>query len=144
MAELTAKQEKFCQCITEGINQSDAYRKAYNAEKMKPETIHVRAAELMRNSKIEARIKELRAPVIAECRLTLYNHLQALEQLRDLAKDAGTFAAAIRAEELRGKVSGLYTDRIEHTGNVDLKALLDEITATDDSLLGEGNQVGVL
>ena len=30
------------------------------------------------------------------------------------------------------------------TGNIDLKALLDEITATDDSLLGEGNKVGVL
>ena len=54
-----------------------------------------------------------------------------------MAKEAGTFAAAIRAEELRGKASGLYTDKIEHTGNLDIKALLDEIEDAGEPLVVE-------
>lgn len=37
---LTAKQEKFCQGVAKGLNYSDAYREAYNAGKMKPESVN--------------------------------------------------------------------------------------------------------
>ena len=47
--KLTAKQEKFAQFIADGMTQSDAYRAAYDAGAMKPETVQKRASELMRN-----------------------------------------------------------------------------------------------
>jgi len=60
MNPLSTKQEKFAQCIADGMTQADAYRTAFNAEKMKPETIYSRASELMADSKVTARVAELR------------------------------------------------------------------------------------
>lgn len=57
---LTAKQEAFCQAIADGMNQSDAYRSAYSAEKMKAETVNSKAYELSKNGEVTARLKELR------------------------------------------------------------------------------------
>ena len=57
---LTNKQEAFCQAIADGMNQSDAYRSAYSAEKMKAETVNSKAYELSKNGEVTARVKELR------------------------------------------------------------------------------------
>ena len=57
---LTNKQEAFCQAIADGMNQSDAYRSAYSAEKMKAETVNSKAYELSKNGDVTARVKELR------------------------------------------------------------------------------------
>jgi len=57
---LTGKQEKFCQCIADGMTQANAYRTAYNAEKMKPESVQVKASVLMADGKIALRVRELR------------------------------------------------------------------------------------
>jgi hypothetical protein len=47
--KLTAKQEAFAQGIADGLGQADAYRRAYDAEGMKDNTIYPRASELMKN-----------------------------------------------------------------------------------------------
>ena len=59
MAKLTPKQEKFCQEYIKCGNSSEAYRKAYDAENMKPETINVKACELLKDGNITVRVKEL-------------------------------------------------------------------------------------
>lgn len=56
---LTPKQEKFCREFIKCGNASEAYRKAYNAENMKPESINRKASELLDNVKITARVQEL-------------------------------------------------------------------------------------
>ena len=56
---LTPKREKFCQEMAKLGNQRQAYKKAYNCENMKDETIDVRASELMRDGKVMVRLKEL-------------------------------------------------------------------------------------
>jgi len=61
--KLTAKQEAFCQGIADGLGQADAYRAAYDAEDMKDNTIYPLASKLMKNSKVTARIAELRSEV---------------------------------------------------------------------------------
>lgn len=61
--KLTAKQEAFCQGIADGLGQADAYRNAYDAEDMKDNTIYPLASKLMKNSKVAARIAELRESV---------------------------------------------------------------------------------
>jgi len=57
---LTSKQEAFCQAIADGLGQSEAYKATYDASRMKDSSIYVRACELMSNSKIQVRLKELR------------------------------------------------------------------------------------
>lgn len=57
---LTAKQEAFAQAIADGKNQSDAYRSAYNAGKMKAETVQNSAYKLVLNGEVTARVKELK------------------------------------------------------------------------------------
>lgn len=59
--ELTLKQEKFCYYYidTDG-NASEAYRMSYNALNMKPETIWSNASRLLKDSKVIARIEEIR------------------------------------------------------------------------------------
>jgi phage terminase small subunit len=61
--KLTQKQELFCLAYVETGNASEAYRRAYNAENMVEATVWRRACELMDNSKVKARIAELRAAV---------------------------------------------------------------------------------
>lgn len=56
---LTTKQEIFVQKLIEGCSQRDSYKFAYNAEKMKDETIDNNAYKLMQNNEILTRYNEL-------------------------------------------------------------------------------------
>jgi phage terminase small subunit len=58
--KLTARQEKFCQGIADGLNQTDAYRTAYNAVNISNKSLWERASRLAAKSKVEARINELK------------------------------------------------------------------------------------
>jgi len=70
-----------------------------------------RASELMAKesvrNEIERRLEETRE----KWSLTKDKHYQELGELRDMAKETKNVNAAVRAEELRGKVAGLYIDR---------------------------------
>jgi phage terminase small subunit len=61
--KLTLKQEAFVHAYLETGNASEAYRRAYNASKMKPETIRVKAAELLRNGNVSVRLDEIQSKV---------------------------------------------------------------------------------
>lgn len=62
--KLTAKQEAFAkEYVLNGGDASAAYRKAYDASKMKPESIHRKAKEVLDNGKVAARVKELQSEV---------------------------------------------------------------------------------
>ena len=60
MKPLTAKQEKFCQNLLSGMNQTEAYRDAYDCDNMQIETITNNAYQLTKNSDIATRLSELR------------------------------------------------------------------------------------
>jgi hypothetical protein len=53
---LTVKQEAFAQGLADGLTNSEAYRKAYGAENMKPSTIHVEACKQAQHPKIAKRV----------------------------------------------------------------------------------------
>jgi len=58
---LTPKQEKFAQCVADGMSQAEAYRAAFNVgANTKPETTIKRANELMRKGDVSGRVAELR------------------------------------------------------------------------------------
>lgn len=108
---LTVKQEAFCLAYLETGNASEAYRRAYDAVKMKPATVNRKANELISDGKITARLDELRRPAVEKAQVTLECHLNDLKKLRDNAEAAGQFSAAISAEVARGKAAGLYSEK---------------------------------
>lgn len=55
-ARLTEAQERFCAEYWRCRNASQAYRLAYNVVRAKPSTVHRRAAELLKNGKVTARL----------------------------------------------------------------------------------------
>ena len=110
---LTPKQESFAQNVASGKTQADAYRAAFSAGKMKPETIQQAASRLMANSKVSARVTELRKPIIEEVGYSLEAHLKRLEGLSIKAAQAGQFGPAVSAEISRGKASGHYVTKVD-------------------------------
>lgn len=113
---LTPQQEAFAQAVASGLSQSDAYRKAYKVKPTtKAETSQANASRLMADSKVSARVAELRAPVAAKAQITLEGHLDDLKTLRDAALKAEQYSAAISAEVARGKAAGVHVEKSEQT-----------------------------
>lgn len=117
-AGLTPKREKFAQAIASGMNQSDAYRAAFDVKPgSKANSINVNASKMMADAKVALRVEELRAPAVERAGITLESHLADLKSLRNMAAKAGQIAAAVAAEVARGKAAGvLAADRLELTG----------------------------
>jgi phage terminase small subunit len=111
MNKLTAKQEKFCQCIVSGMTQADAYREAYGQKRLSQKVLWIRASEVAANSKVLVRIAELRKPVAEKAQITLASHLEDLARLRNLAVQKDQIAAAITAEIARGKAAGVHVEK---------------------------------
>lgn len=113
--KLTAKQERFCNEIASGKNQSDAYREAFDIKKMTNKTLNERASVLANKDKIRTRVAELRKPVVEKTQETLEGHLAELKRIRELAIDAKQYAPAISAETSRGKALGYYVEKSQVT-----------------------------
>ena len=76
---LTPKQEKFAQCVADGMSQADAYRSAFNVRPTtKPETIQANASRLMSDSTVSARVAELRQQLSEKAIWTREMSVQAL------------------------------------------------------------------
>ena len=87
---ITPKQEKFAHCIADGMSQADAYRTAFDAGKMKAETIHKRASELMADGAVTGRVQELRGRLATKALWTREMSVQALVQAYKVAKDSSS------------------------------------------------------
>lgn len=79
--KLTAKQEKFAQGIADGMNQSDAYRAAYNAGGMKDNSINVNASKMMADAKVALRANELKAALAEKALWTREDSVTALASI---------------------------------------------------------------
>lgn len=117
---LTPKQEAFAVAVASGQSQADAYRHAYPDSRATGSVLHVKASQLMADDKVRLRVAELRAPVAAEAQITLRSHLEDLQRLRNMAVKGGQFSAAISAEIARGKAAGIYVEKHEHSGRVEV------------------------
>jgi len=70
-----------------------------------------RATELMAKESVRNEIERRLEGIRERWTLTKDKHFQELGELREMAKESKNVNAAVRAEELRGKVAGLYIDR---------------------------------
>ena len=79
MKPLTQLQEKFAQLVVSGMTQADAYRGSFSADKMKPETIHKRASEMMAKGEVMGRVDELRKELSKKALWTREESVEALK-----------------------------------------------------------------
>ena len=114
---LTAKQENFCQAIASGMNQSDAYRSAYDAGNMKPETVQSKACLLMAEGKVRARVASLKQSLSEKSEWTRLDSVTALRKVIDdtEAKGAEITGAVKVLNEMHGFNAPV---KIEHSGGV--------------------------
>lgn len=71
-------------------------------------TARCASGEILRRPRVANAIEEARRPVLAEAKVSLRSHLDALKRLRDEARDQNQYGAAVRAEYLRGVAAGVY------------------------------------
>lgn len=91
------------------MTQADAYRTAYNTEKMQDNTIYNEASLLMQNSEITMRIKELRDDLDDEMIMsTRERAIKLSEMAKGEDKDI-----ALRAMDMLNKMVGRYTQKVE-------------------------------
>jgi len=79
--QLTQKQINFCHKYIECGNASEAYRFAYNAENMKPESVTRKASELMANGIVSAMVQELRDKATETFDITIEQKKKWLQQI---------------------------------------------------------------
>ena len=111
---LTAKQEAFARAIAlEGLNQSDAYRLAYNlAPDSLPDSTWQGASHLAADVKVRARIAELKASLQAESVADAASLVRELLTVGNVQVDPRSVRAAdkVAALDKVAKILGLYRD----------------------------------
>jgi len=115
---LTMKQEKFAQGIIDGLNQTAAYRLAYDTERMAPSTIWTNAYDLVNNRAVAARIQELRDELAAEILWDRKRIVTEATKNLELARDLKQVAPANGALSIIVDVQGLKVSKVEHSGVV--------------------------
>jgi phage terminase small subunit len=81
-SDLTPKRERFCWLYVEKSNASEAYRLSHNvAADTKPETVHRNAHALLKDTKVTARIEQIRADLRQSRAITLDHLVEALRPI---------------------------------------------------------------
>jgi phage terminase small subunit len=121
---LTAKQEKFAQCIAlEEMNYSEAYRTAYNTSRMTDKSVTEKASELAKNVKVTSRIAELREQLASPKIMTARDRL---EWLTEVVKDKEqNMRDRLSASDQMNKMQGEYVQKIEADVNQDVVVVID-------------------
>lgn len=108
--KLTPRQEKFVEGIVSGKNPSEAYRQAYNT-KQTPKEISVDAQKKLKSPNIHLAIQQRKAKIEEELVYTAKDSFANLSFAQEKAIEQGNMNAYLKAEELKGKLLGLYTEK---------------------------------
>jgi phage terminase small subunit len=138
MSKLTPKQEAFCLAYVETGNASEAYRRAYDASRMKDATIHVKASELLSDGKVTVRLEELRQGHAERHEVTVDSLVRELDEARLLAIATKAPAAAVSATMGKGKLIGLVAEkshvrRVEDMSDTELHAVVRKYESVDET-----------
>ena len=114
---LTPKQAHFARCVAGGMTQADAYREAYApSASPKSDTIHTLASRLMARDEIRSRVDSIMAAKDrAVAASALSDRDKVLSKLRFWLDGGVTDSNQLRAAELLGKASGVFTDQVSIT-----------------------------
>lgn len=131
---LTAKQELFVNKIIEGMSQADAYRAAYSTKNMNDKTIHEAASRLASDSKVSARLAELRGQLTKATIMSAQERLEYLTRIVNGTEkeiipqvvggtvveiEASTaIKTRLNALDIMNKMTGEYVTKVEGSLNV--------------------------
>lgn len=126
---LTANQEEFVKGIIEGKSQAEAYRNAYPKQRSSDKTIWESASKLMKNPKVNARLKELRDKMASPSIMTAQERLELLSRMargeepekivqfidgeKVIVEAPPSLKTRREAIDTMNKMTGEYTQRIE-------------------------------
>ena len=140
---LTPKQAHFARCVAGGMTQADAYREAYDPKaSTKSETIHTLASRLMARDEIRSRVDSIMAAKDrAVAASALSDRDKVLSKLRFWLDGGVTDSNQLRAAELLGKASGVFTDQVSITSTerapaevaADMERRLAALVAVEES-----------
>lgn len=92
---------------------------------------NVRAVQLLKNPVVRERMEEMRQELETKYGVSVTKSVRDMQNLRDEAWAAGNFSAAIKAEELRLKVTGLMVARShvthEHVDNLSREQIVEQL-----------------
>ena len=108
---LSPKQEAFARAYVETGNASEAYRRAYDADNMKPEVVKVKACELLKNGNVAVTVEALKAKHAKRHDITVDRITEMLLEDRTLARNNDQPAAAVSAAMGIAKLHGLIIDK---------------------------------
>ena len=111
---LTVKQEKFAQCVADGMTQSDAYRTAYDTSNMKDASIWRKATEVMDNIKVFDRVAELKAKTASKA---LWTREMSIKALVRAYKDGAPSAKIQAVKELNLMHGYNAPQKLDHTSS---------------------------
>ena len=116
--KLTIKQEAFARAYVETGNASEAYRRAYNAENMKQESIAVNASKTLAHANVALMVQQLKDKATERHEITVDSLVNELEEARLAALGAENpqSAAAVAATMGKAKILGFIVEKNEHTG----------------------------
>jgi phage terminase small subunit len=103
--KLTAKQEKFCQSIADGMNQTDAYRSAYTCKNMSQKAVWNSAYQLAKHHEVTIRISELKAKIEKKqlwTREASVNVLKDIAESKRFTKESDKIAAVKELNAMHG------------------------------------------
>ena len=114
LTRLTANQRAFAEHLAAGLNQTEAYIKAYNVRTTNRNVISINASRLARDNRI-SELLESYTDSIAERVVedSVKTRRFILEELHGHASNAKTATEKLRALELMGRAIGMFTDKVE-------------------------------
>ena len=115
---ITPKREKFISNILAGMNQTDAYKDAYDVSSdCLPATVYTAAYDLMNNPEIKGSIQAARD---SQRDWTLARVVEEGERNLAGSREAQQWASANGALAFLGKITGVVTERPTPTGIVSI------------------------
>ena len=133
--QLTAPQQSYCEHISRGLNQSDAYKMAYPGSAAA--TIYSQSSRMAKLPHIMQEIERLRAPVVQNQAWDRARLVRELWELSQAARLKHQYGSATRCIELIGKACGLLIDRQEIAASVRTEAI---VSLSTDQLLSLARQ----
>lgn len=117
MSKLTTKQELFVQQLVAGQSQRQAYRRAYNAEKMSDAVVDNKASAIFNKGEVRVRYRELLKQF---SNMALWSREQAFNEYEWLKNKA---KASIESEGVRQANSNAFLASLEGMNNMSFNDL---------------------
>jgi len=130
---LTSKQEAFCQAVSGGASQSDAYKSAYSTGRMKPETITNSAYKLMQDGDVTGRLAELRKELAGKGLWSREDSIRAMIEVIGAPDNQGCKISAVKViNEMQGFNAPIKTESKSNATVSHSIAFLDAIQSKLD------------